>query len=482
MTKYPPEVSPAEEKETVNSITHWAMGHGLMMLTEGNAPTAVHAPVTVYPTPFPKAAFEKARKAQKPFNELYYSVCANEEWLVSVITDLATFDPDFTGKLLEVHLKATKSSQPRQPLTGGLFRSDYIPSDKGEIRQVEFNSVSVSFPALSTRVSELHNYLIKNQIYGIDYDPATVPVSPSLSDMAAGLATMHRAYVKQAGLAEDEPAAVLMVVQPNERNVLDQRLVEYELNEKHTISCYRATLEEIQDKFSLVEGNRLVHNGTGAEISVVYYRSGYGPGDYPTSKEWEARLFLECSYAINCPSALTQLSGAKKIQQLLTEEKVIRKVAPQLSKADIDVMLETFVAIHPLDDETPEGRHARTLAFDHPTDYVLKPQREGGGNNIYKDNIPGFLMATPKANWPAYILMELIKPANMSNKILRNGEVYNGEIVSELGVFGSCLWNRETKRLLHNEECGWLLRSKVQSSNEGGVAAGFGCVDGVYLV
>lgn len=481
--QYPPELSSGDEEETLIACQHWALSHGLCMLDDGKVLSKTsHAPFTLFPTPFPKTAFEEALNVQTAFNELYARVSSNAEWLENVISELAEFDPEFTGRLFKIHRQVKNSAGPQQPLTAGLFRSDYITTDKNKIKQVEFNTVSVSFGPLSSKVSELHNYLISNGIYGIEYPIESVPVSPALKELAKSLAQAHDAYVETSLSDAESPASILMIVQPNERNIFDQKLLEYELSSTHDIFTHRVTLSDVQEKTCLIEENRLVHQASGDEISVVYYRSGYSPGDYMSDKEWENRLFLEYSYAIKCPSVTTQLAGTKKVQQLLTERAVINKLAPKISKSSVDALLETFVAIHPLDDETPEGRHARTLAFDHPEYYVLKPQREGGGNNIYKENIPGFLTSTPKQNWAAYILMELIHPPQIKNKILRNGTPHLGEIVSELGVFGGILWNSQTGECKFNKQDGWLLRTKLQSSDEGGVAAGFGCIDAVYLL
>ena len=54
------------------------------------------------------------------------------------------------------------------------------------------------------------------------------------------------------------------------------------------------------------------------EVSVVYYRCGYGPEDYLSEKQWEARRLLELSMAIKCPNILAQLTTCKKVQQALT--------------------------------------------------------------------------------------------------------------------------------------------------------------------
>ena len=118
----------------------------------------------------------------------------------------------------------------------------------------------------------------------------------------------------------------------------------------------------------------------------------------------------------------------------------------------------------------------------NPEAYVLKPQREGGGNNIYRDKIPGFLKSLPSEwHYNAYILMELIQPPPLTNSIIREGRVVTGGVVCELGVYGTILWD-ENGEILENDEAGWLLRTKGQGVDEGGVAAGFGCVDSVCLI
>lgn len=404
-------------------------------------------------------------------------------------------DSDFSGKLYESY-KAAKTIGITQPLSLGLFRSDYIvhkdePGFKGEgsaaIKQVEFNTVSVSFGALSSKVSQLHTYLAESNAYGPSGKnlQGKTSVSDSLTKLADGLAVAQKEYLKE------NPAkgkvVVLFVVQPGERNVFDQRHVEYSLYENHQITSYRITLDKIRAHTKLVkEGDvqKLIYTPTGEEVGVVYYRSGYAPTDYPTEEEWEARTYIETSHAIKCPTLLTQLSGAKKIQQILTTKEQLATFLPDeaadKSSEELDLLISTFVKLYPMD-TSPEGLVARKLAVEEPHRFVLKPQREGGGNNVYKENIPQFLQDLPEEQWGAYILMELISPPEFENKILRAGEVYLGGVVSELGVFGTILWNSKTSDIISNEQAGWLLRSKFQSSNEGGVAAGFGCIDSVYL-
>ncbi|ONH67729.1 Glutathione synthetase [Cyberlindnera fabianii] len=473
-----PELTEAQEGQLVHALHHFALGHGLDIYPVGfseHAPVAT--PTTLYPTPFPAKAFERAETVQPLFNELYAKVSSDVEYLSGILDEFAKYDAGFTGKLWESYKKAKKEGI-KQPITLGVFRSDYM-LDNDEIKQVEFNTVSVSFGGLSTKVGELHKYLNNAGYYtggaAQYYDNAKIPVSESLDKLAAGLADGVLYYNKTTG---SKNTIVLEITQEGERNVFDQRHLEYSLIANFGIKTRRITLQDIPDKTYKDDKGKLFLKETKEEVSLVYYRSGYAPSDFKTEEDWQNRVTLETSLAIKAPSLLTQLSGAKKIQQLLTESRVLSKfVTDETHKKQLE---STFVKIWPLD-KSDEGLIARKLANEEPERFVLKPQREGGGNNVYKKDIPGFLAKLPEEEWNAYILMELIHPPLHKNKVVREGKVYTDEIVSELGRFGTILFNQETTEVLENKDAGWLLRSKFSTSDEGGVAAGFGCVDGVAL-
>jgi glutathione synthase len=305
-------------------------------------------------------------------------------------------------------------------------------------------------------------------------------VSPSIKELAQGLADGN--YYYNNGDNDNTSTIVLFVVQPNERNCFDQRHIEYALFNNHGIKSVRLTLEEVEEHVT-VSQDKLYIKSTMDEVSVVYYRSGYAPSDYEMDPEktWNARLLLENTLAIKCPSVLTQLSGTKKVQQILTKKEAVTKFLPNASEEELSKILSTFVAIYSLDEADEESTQAVKLAFEQPQNYVLKPQREGGGNNVYKENIPAFLESLDKKDWGAYILMEIINPPLHKNKIIRNGEIFHEDIISELGIFGTTVFDENSGKVLTNKNAGWLLRSKFSTSNEGGVAAGFGCVDNIYL-
>jgi hypothetical protein len=115
------------------------------------------------------------------------------------------------------------------------------------------------------------------------------------------------------------------VVQSPERNIFDQRHLEYQLKiSASPIPVFRLPFADILSQTSIADTPKrqlLYHSPSNPsktfEVSVVYFRAGYGPSDYPNEAAWKARLHIERSNAIKCPTILTQLSGAKKVQQVL---------------------------------------------------------------------------------------------------------------------------------------------------------------------
>jgi glutathione synthase len=355
--------------------------------------------------------------------------------------------------------------------------SDKQPS----VKQVEFNTIASSFGGLSSKVSGLHKHLLSIGAYPGEtsniVSEALLPSSTSVPGLALGMAKAHEAYgTSSAGL----PTCVIFLVQDVERNVFDQRHLEYELNQAHSVRTFRLPFGMVLKDTKLDADRRLIysppHNPSEQfEVSLVYLRAGYAPSEYADQQAWDARLHLERSAAIKCPSVLLQLAGTKKVQQVLAtpHSPHLRRFLPDEKQAE--AILNTFAPIYPLD-KSEAGMEARKLATDPETAvrYVMKPQREGGGNNVYRKSIPELLKTLPESQWPAYILMEMIEPPAQSNVIFRNGEIQKGGVICELGMYGACLWrqgsNDGEREILHNSDAGYLLRTKGDSSEEGGVS------------
>ncbi|KAJ6780707.1 hypothetical protein PWT90_02315 [Aphanocladium album] len=509
---YPPSLSEAETKHLVNTIKDWSAGNGLEIRppptviaaeADPNGIAAINAPVTLFPSPFPRQCFAQALGVQTAYNELYAAVSRNEEFIEDTVNQVVEGD-EFIKNLWDIHQKV-KAEGYTQSLSLGLFRSDYMVhqdttagSPTFQVKQVEFNTIASSFGGLSYYTSRLHKYLstreyplLKN---AIPTDMMELPGNNSIPGLAAGIETAFHAYpASELGHTN----CILFLVQDGERNVFDQRHLEYRLAEvAPQVPLFRLAFSDIKKHTSIADTpkRQLLYHlpqcpDKTYEVAVVYLRAGYGPGDYPDQAAWDARYHIERSSAIKCPTVLTQLAGTKKVQQVLatpqpaSEPSILGKFVKAAAADQVADLSKTFTNIYPMD-TSPAGLEARKKALDPKLAeaYVLKPQREGGGNNIYRGAIPAYLKSIPESHWNSYILMELITPPPVSNLILRNGNVEKGGVICELGIYGTCLWDQKTDEIYHNELAGYLLRTKGDKSEEGGVAAGYGCMDSCCLV
>ncbi|OQE40045.1 hypothetical protein PENCOP_c006G06612 [Penicillium coprophilum] len=507
-SNYPPDLSPAQQKFLVTFVKDWAIQNGLAVRpspaiipsgADSNGVLATNAPVTLFPSPFPRACFEEATALQEIYNELYAMITCNEEWLGKIVEGLIEVD-DFVSNLWKVHLDVQKEGYV-QNLSLGLFRSDYmahvLPTGATALKQVEFNTISSSFGGLSALVRQMHTELLASPPgSSINYPPHPLlqsrvpPENPAVETLSAGLAAAHKAY----GVSKSTPAlplCVLFVVQETERNVFDQHALSRQLKTIHNIPVFRVASVDILDQTSIPSSNpsrpllyQPPHSPDSTfEVTTVYLRAYYSPDEYKSSRDWLARTHLERSAAIKCPTVLNQLSGCKKVQQVLAEPTGPDHLSSFLKGKDntlVERVRDTFAPQYDLSINS-QGREL-ALNPDTALNHVLKPQREGGGNNVYKADIPGFLRSIPESDWRGWVLMELINPAaNAQNVALRNdGEVLRGDVISELGVYGTILWEN-TGKVLHNEQGGYLLRTKGKEVNEGGVAAGFSSLDSALL-
>ena len=438
----------------------YCVEHGLMIGGD-EAGTFTHAPVSCAPTTFPRSAYELAEATSPAFAELYDRVSRDDGFLRETLRGAIKNDA-FTAALWDVY-ERSGGQEGRQKAEVGVLRSDYmLDAPSGLPLQVEVNTVSTSFMALGSKVSAMHRHLAAwsakpGEVVDFDAMPQNDALSSAGDVLAAGWKAMG------------SKGKIMMVVQPNERNMFDQRHISHYIFETHGIHTVRATLAEVNAEGALRDGTLTFR---GDDIGLVYFRAGYTPSDYPTSGEWSARLLIEQSNALKSPSVAMHLAGSKKVQQKLAEAGVLESFMPERA-AD---MRRVFADLYSLDGD--EGTEAIKLALANPAGYVLKPQREGGGNNLYSDDLRKRLELG--GDLGAFILMQRILPPSHQTLTVRAGKVLEIETLSELGIYGSYL--RVGDEIVINKHGGSLLRTKAATSDEGGVAAGYAVLDSPLLV
>ncbi|XP_010550964.1 PREDICTED: glutathione synthetase, chloroplastic [Tarenaya hassleriana] len=450
----------------------WSSLHGLVVGDRGSEKSGkvpgiglVHAPFALLPTPFPESHWKQACDVAPIFNELVDRVSLDGQFIQDSLSRTKKVDA-FTSRLLDIHSKMLELNK-KEEIRLGLHRSDYMLDEETKsLLQIEMNTISSSFPGLGCLVSELHSTLLRYYRDDLGLDSERVPRNAAVSGFADALAKAWTVY-------NNPRAVVMVVVQPQERNMYDQHWLCSVLRERHNIVSIRKTLAEVEEEGQIQPDGTLVVGGKA--VSVVYFRSGYSPTDYPSEAEWSARTLIEQSSAVKCPSIAYHLTGTKKIQQELAKPGVLERFLD--NEEDIAKLKKCFAGLWSLDD--PE---IVKKAIENPETFVMKPQREGGGNNIYGGDVREKLQSLQKEGNEenaAYILMQRIFPKVSRTFLVREGIYRKDQAISELGVYGAYLRNKD--RVIINEQSGYLMRTKVSSSNEGGVAAGFAVLDSIYL-
>ncbi|KAJ2108483.1 Glutathione synthetase, partial [Coemansia sp. RSA 922] len=352
--------SSSQLRAYVDEAVDWEATHGLLLRApklDGDdwlATALVPAPVALAPSPIPRSEFDKVVALQPVFNQLFDRVARDHDFLTSTLESLGSAD-EFTLRILAMYIQQRVLGV-WKPGVVGIHRSDYLihapenePDASPLAKQVEFNTIASSFASLSSIVGDFHRHMLakteyKDMLQAGNMTKDQLPANESLTSIADGLAAGFKLY-------GNTSAVVVMVVQPNERNIYDQRWVERRLWEEHQIHVVRLTF-------------------------------------------------------------------------------------------------------------------AYDLAMANPSNYVVKPQREGGGYNTYGDDIPKLLSSLSDEERKGYILMDLIRAPGFKNVLLRNGQLVASEVVSELGIYG--VWVSDTNGdVVINRSGGHLLRTKASDVYEG---------------
>ncbi|XP_022083931.1 glutathione synthetase-like [Acanthaster planci] len=471
-------LSPDILNDLQESSKDWALTHGLVVMYMSPdqicCPDRItYVPHTLLPSPIPRQLFERMVSLQPHINLLMHRVAEDREFMTSALKSTIKVD-DFTAKLFEIYEEMHQAGFTK-PVKLTLLRSDYMIDTSGPqqvMKQVEINTMASSFGGLAANLTHLHKYNLGLHSGAQSNFEDNLPKNESLEALAEGMVKAWQLY----GRTE---AVVCYVVCCPEQNIFDQRLLEFMMKKKvPCIRVIRRGLSEMGKKGHLSEDRRLFVDGL--EVAVVYYRVGYVPSHFCCGeKAWDAKLLAEKSLAVTCPSIDWHLAGTKKIQQELSRPGVLEKFLDD--PAIIADIRATFAGQYHLElDE--EGDAAAIMGIRDPERYVLKPQREGGGNNFFGDELMQTLTELQgKEERAAYILMERIHPQVISNYEVRgNQPVQLKDMVSELGIFG--IFVSKSSDVVMNTCAGHLLRTKNVKINEGGLAMGASCMDSPYLV
>jgi hypothetical protein len=94
--EYPPDLSDAQRQNLLSNLKDWSIAHGLAVRPapsfvpsdlDPGLSLATTAPVTLFPSLFPKRCFEQSLSIQTAYNKLYSAIASDEEWLKPIIEE-----------------------------------------------------------------------------------------------------------------------------------------------------------------------------------------------------------------------------------------------------------------------------------------------------------------------------------------------------------------------------------------------------------
>jgi hypothetical protein len=136
------------------------------------------------------------------------------------------------------------------------------------------------------------------------------------------------------------------------------------------------------------------------------------------------------------------LAGCKKVQQVLAKPGQLELFVH--SESELAQLRDVFAGLYTLDknelrdnantdsDAERVFTQIKQKAMDNPNMFVMKPQREGGGNNIYKEHITSALQSMNEEELAAYILMERIFPPAQQAVLVRDGQLLEVSFCTEV--------------------------------------------------
>ena len=190
---------------------------------------------------------------------------------------------------------------------------------------------------------------------------------------------------------------------------------------------------------------------------------------------------------------MLHLIGCKKMQQQLCRPGVLEELF-EGDRAKAAELRQCFVPMYPADAVMVEAslEDVRNSVLNNPLQFVLKPQREGGGYNIWGDAIVETLRRNDQCvrgrgvrcrkELASLILMKRIHPKEFQAIHVKEGEPVVHPSSSEIGFYSAVLYNAQTMEMIRREDVGILVRTKDASSFEGGVSAGFAVLNSPIIV
>ena len=449
-----------------------------------------HVPFTFSPTSISAISLLQLESVAPLLGRLTQILASRDELIQAVHAPLIAADA-FFSEMLAMHqeLHSGVTDLPRVPLL--LQRSDFMIDEQAGARLVECNSIAAGMAPFGERAHALHKYIESR--WPLEFaqfhtaSPGDFLSNPATAKLATAITSAARQIDRELGTDAEKPG-FLMIVQENEDNLFDQRLLERQLQELG-LRTYRRTFRQLHEQLSSGPNQSLQLAGCGT-IHVVYLRAGYQYQDYIATDLdsrrccdaiCATRIFIERHHVAVNATIAQQLATSKRMQLHLVKGGDTLLEDLGFSMREREKLGAVLASMRPVD----AGSADRLLDEDSSGDWVLKNQGEGGGHCLFDADILKRLKKMTAKEYSAWVLMQRLRPGGRpkATLVIRDGKAQKFErLVSEIGLFTAHLGEQALPG--GNQQpgtLGYLVRSKPPDVTEGGVHSGFGALDSLFV-
>ena len=218
-----------------------------------------HAPISLFQTPYPLSIYKQVEAYQHPIGVLVSNLTAAPHKIGTILDSFLKYD-QFLAQLVKIgreHYSYAKSDNPErrklvQHVHMCVLRCDFmLDAPSNSCKLVEYNTIASSFGCLSQKLKDVQEYIrtkyegqikynyspINPSDYTSEEDRKTIAFASNQMDtflesmveyFQRAIKEYKRTLHEKFGIESKDPW-VLFVVEDSERNVIDQKLIEYHL-------------------------------------------------------------------------------------------------------------------------------------------------------------------------------------------------------------------------------------------------------------
>ena len=449
-----------------------------------------HVPFTFTPSEISASALSQLDSVSPLLGRLTQTVASCNDLIQAVHQPLQDSDP-FFSELLAMHRQLYCEGDESICVPLLLQRSDFMIDAVLGPSLIECNSIAAGMAPFGEQIGQLHDYLSRR--WPIEFDqfqsqkPGTLITNPATENLANTIATAARMIAKD--LDDSGDPGFLMIVQDQEANVFDQRLLERQLIALG-LRAYRRTFRQLNQQLSSGPNQRLQLKGCGT-IHAVYLRGGYQYQDYIAADLDEqrccdalctTRAFIEHHRVALNATVAQQLATSKKMQLYLANDSLTHFSDLGFTPTESVALANIITPMRAVERTSREWLQDTASSAD----WVLKNQGEGGGHCLFDEDILSYLKQLKPEHHSAWTLMHRLRPAGRTQPtlVVRDSKAQQlDNLSSEIGLFTAHLGQTALAGAdQRSDRLGYLVRSKPPAVTESGIHSGFGALDSLFVV